>query len=127
MSWLLGECIPPEDSGVLFPNSCTHPRPFSCQKGSQAPIQHLWFPPEASIMAHAKRWTKLWNSFLRYCGAVGIAEVRGTGLAFRLTISISRVFVHSALTDASVQSLINKSLGTWLSGAAPLLVHSATV
>jgi hypothetical protein len=124
MTWPLGAHTLP---AYLFPNGRTHPRPFSCQKGAQSAIQDLWFPTLPSIMAHAKHGTKLWNSFLRYGGAVGIAELRGTRLAFRLAMPISHVLVHSALTDAGVQSVINKFLGRWLSGAPRLLVHSATV
>ena len=69
-----------------------------------------------------KRGVKLWNQFLRYCGAVGIREVRGDGHFFNMAFIASRVYVYPKISDERIQKVVTKSIGSWLSCSAPQLV-----
>ncbi|MDP3333625.1 MAG: hypothetical protein Q8Q40_16150 [Methylococcaceae bacterium] len=93
-------------------------------------------PPDARIcdlleaaIQDTRRGKLLWRQFLRYCGAVGIKEVRETDLATTRALPVSRVFIHSTLKDARVESVLKKAVGRyWLSGDAPQLVlHNPTI
>jgi len=69
-----------------------------------------------------KRGAKLWNQFLRYCGAIGIKEARVNGRPFNMAFIASRVYVYSKIHDERIQRVVTKSIGSWLSCSAPQLV-----